>query len=314
MFKHEFSFDPTYGYTESTLRNIQPPLAPPDFAAFWQDTYSLARATDPDPVIRPTASPRKGFEVFELDYTGINGFRVGGWLTRPLDATPTRGVVMSHGYGGRSAPDLFLPGDPAVVVFPCGRGLNRSAHPDLPSVSTNHVLHGIARRDTYIHRHCVADLFSAVSALLSLHPELANRVDYMGTSFGGGIGAMMRPWEPRIRRAYLGGPSFGHHPMRLACPCVGSGESVRKAVSTSPAIADTLRYFDSAIASTFSHTPTMVACALFDPAVPPPGQWAVYNALTCPKQLFVHQAEHFDWPDAGVELRRLFRAQEEWFS
>ena len=135
----------------------------------------------------------------------------------------------------------------------------------------------------------------------------------MGTSFGGGIGAMMLPWEKRIRRAYLGVPSFGHHPIRLTCPCAGSGESIRQAVSNDPALADTLRYFDSAIASTFSQTPTMVSCALFDPAVPPPGQWAVYNALPAAKHLFIHQAEHFDWPGQGAELRQLFRQQEQWF-
>lgn len=316
MFEHNFTFDPTYGHTEATLRIIQPPAAPSDFAAFWQTTYSLALATNPNPVLRPIASPRKGFDVFELDYTGINGFRVGGWLTRPTDAVPTRGVIVGHGYGGRAEPDLFLPGSPAIAIFPCGRGFHRSAHPDLPSVSTAHVIHGITHRDTYIHRFCVADLFSAVSALLALHTNLAGHIDYMGTSFGGGMGAMMLPWEKRIRRAYLGVPSFGHHPIRLTCPCAGSGESIRQAATETPAIADTLRYFDSAIASTFSQTPTMVSCALFDPAVPPPGQWAVYNALPDParKHLFIHQAEHFDWPGQGAELRQLFRQQEQWFT
>ena len=315
MFKHDFPFDPTYGYTEPTLRAITPPAAPADFAAFWQTTYSLALSTPPDPILRAIPSQRKGTEIFELDYTGINGFRVGGWLTRPTEVAPVRGVIMSHGYGGRGEPDLLLPGPPAVAIFPCGRGFNGSARPDLPSVSVAHVLHGIAHRDTYIHRHCVADLFSAVSALLDLHPELANRIDYMGTSFGGGIGAMMLPWEARIRRAYLGVPSFGHHPIRLTCPCAGSGESIRQTATKDPSVAETLRYFDSAIASTFSRTPTMVACALFDPAVPPPGQWAIYNALPDParKRLFIHQAEHFDWPGQPAEFRRLFREQEEWF-
>ncbi|MEZ5576382.1 MAG: hypothetical protein R3F44_12440 [Candidatus Competibacteraceae bacterium] len=37
-----------------------------------------------------------------------------------------------------------------------------------------------------------------------------------------------------------------------------------------------------------------VAAARFDPAVPPPGQFAVYNALAGPKELFVLRAGHFD--------------------
>lgn len=313
MFKHEFAFDPTYGHSESTLRAITPPAAPLGFAEFWQETYAAALSVDPAPTLRPVPSPRKGYEVFEIDYTGVNGFRVGGWLTRPIEEKPVRGVVVGHGYGGREAPELFLPGQPAVVLFPCARGFHRSARPDLPGDAGKHVIHGIAHRDTYMHRYCVMDLFSAVSALLSLHPEMAGRVDYMGTSFGGGMGGLMLPWEKRVRRGYLGVPSFGHHPIRLTIPCVGSGESVRQTYLKNPAIAETLRYFDSAIASTFSRTPTMVGCALFDPAVPPPGQWAVYNALPCEKHVFIHQAEHFAWDGQPAEFRRLFREQECWF-
>ncbi|MEZ5583004.1 MAG: hypothetical protein R3F37_09785 [Candidatus Competibacteraceae bacterium] len=43
---------------------------------------------------------------------------------------------------------------------------------------------------------------------------------------------------------------------------------------------------------------------MFDPAVPPPGQYAIYNALAGHKDLFVLQAGHFEH---GNALQRKLR-------
>ena len=50
--------------------------------------------------------------------------------------------------------------------------------------------------------------------------------------------------------------------------------------------------------------PTHVDCALFDPAVPPPGQFCVYNAIRSPKKLFVRQAAHFEFPGVAADDAR----------
>lgn len=313
MFPHSFPFDPTYGYDEARLRAVAPPPIPAGFEAFWRETYKQALAVKPDVKLTPIQSKLQGLEVFEVEYTGLGGFRVGGWVTRPTDQAPQRGVVFGHGYGGREAPDR-TPGVPAASIFPCARGFHRSARPDLPAGSGQHVVLGIDSPETYIHRFCVADLWSAASALLEIEPKLAGHLHYIGTSFGGGIGAMALPWEPRFRRAYLGVPSFGHHDIRLTLPCVGSGESVRQLYARKPEIRKTLYLFDSAVSAQFCRIPVMVACALFDPCVPPPGQFAVYNSLAGEKQLFVRQADHFETPGSPLEGLRLWRAQEKWFS
>jgi len=314
MFSHSFSFDPTYGYTESALRAIKPPPIPGNFEPFWRETRVLAEATTPSPTLRKIQSQREGVELFEVEYTGIGGFRVGGWLSRPAHGKPTRGVVLGHGYGGREAPDLLIPGPPAVCIQPCARGFHRSARPDLPNDSKDHVIHGIDSPETYIHRYCVADLWLAVSALIEIAPEVSGMIDYIGTSFGGGIGAMALPWEPRFRRGFLGVPSFGHHDIRLTLPSVGAGESVRLLCQQMPEICKTLCFFDSAVASQFCHIPVMVACALFDPAVPPPGQFAVYNALAGEKWLLVRLCDHFEYSGSALDGARIWREQARWFS
>jgi len=313
MFTHQFPFDPTYGYTQEQLLQIAPPAIPDGYEQFWQQTYQAALAQPPRPTLRKINSDRPGLEVFELEYDGLDGFRVGVWLTRPEGQTPRRGVVFGHGYGGRQAPDLDVPGPACVAVFPCARGFHRSARPDLPNNSTEHVIFGIESPETYIHRYCVADLFCAVSALLQIAPETAGCIDYIGGSFGGGIGAMTIPWEKRFRRALLRVPSFGHHDLRLTMQCVGSGESVRNLFKQKPAIRKTLALHDAAVSAQFCRIPTMVACALFDPAVPPPGQFAVYNALAGEKKLYVRPADHFQWEGDAEDGARLSEEAAKWF-
>jgi len=304
---HPFPFDPTYGYDEARLLTVPAPEGPADFVEFWRGTYSEARQVPPQIERRRIPSPRADFEVFEIEFTGLGGFRVGGWLTVPAGASVEHGLVMGHGYGGRGEP-AFEPG--AITLAPCARGFNRSARENLPDNSAHHVIRGIASRETYLIRACVADLWSAASALLELHPELQGRLHYAGTSFGGGLGALALPWDDRFSKVFFAVPTFGNHPLRLTWQCVGSGEAVRIYHRRHPEVVEVLAYFDAATAARHLTKPTLCACALFDPAVPPPGQFAVYNALPGPKDLFVAPYGHFEYPrlaetDREIERRRL---------
>lgn len=313
-FAHDFSFDPTYGYDLDRLLQVGAPAEPVDFASFWQQTYHEARQTPLQIETRPIRSWRPDLEVFEIEYTSRQGARIGGWLTRPRGSRPRRGVVVGHGYGGRDAPDFDLPGPPATAIFPCLRGQSRSATPAIPELAAGHVLSGIETRETYVHRGCAADLWCAASALIEIAPEAADNIHYMGGSFGGGIGAMALAWDSRFKLGFLSVPSFGNHPLRVTLPCTGSGESVRHYYKDRPEVLDVLAYFDSAVHAGRIGIPVLCECALFDPAVPPPGQFAVYNALAGPKELAVRQAGHFSYPAEADDNRRLREALEGWFS
>ena len=158
------------------------------------------------------------------------------------------------------------------------------------------------------------DVWLGVSALLELFPEIRGRVAYMGISFGGGIGALALPWDERIRRAHLSVPTFGHVPLRLSLPTVGSGEAVRGYEQRHGHVLATLRYYDAACAARRTAIPVHIAAALFDPAVAPPGQFAVYNALPGPKELFVLDAGHFDYPRRSEQDQALLQALASFFS
>lgn len=105
------------------------------------------------------------------------------------------------------------------------------------------MLHDIHLRERYILGGCVADLWTGISALLQIHGELLGGIGYMGISFGGGIGALALPWERRIARAHLNVPTFGHQPLRLRLPTVGSGAAVQGFARRHLHVAETLAFF-----------------------------------------------------------------------
>jgi cephalosporin-C deacetylase len=311
--QHSFSFDPTYGYDETTLLAVTAPSEPEGFCSFWRATYTQTLATPLNLEHREMQSSDPAVAKFEVEFDGLGGARVGAWLTVPRNGY-SRGVVVGHGYGGREGPDDRIPGPPAAAIFPCARGFNRSRASGIPDSALSHVLHGIESRESYIHRMCAADLWSAASALLHLYPRARQCLQYQGTSFGGGLGAIALPWDHRFCKAVLDVPSFGNHPVRVKLPCVGSGEAVRLLYLQRPEVLSVLSYFDAAIAARHIHIPTLVGCALFDPAVPPPGQFSVFNCLSGPRRLFVRPASHFDYPQDTAMNEAFFTQANAWFS
>ena len=304
-FDHPYDFDPTYGYTRADLMAVVPPIPPPDLAHFWGNRYRAAVEIDPAPRLRrSTARCRQG-DVLDIWYRSTDSVEIGGWLLVPRDSPPRRGVVVGHGYGGRDGPDDWFPIDGAALLFPCFRGLSRSARAPVSQDPNWHVLHDIDKRDRYILGGCAADLWLAVSALLALFPWIAGRIGYAGISFGGGIGGLAIPWDDRIARGHLALPTFGHHPLRMTLPSTGSVAAVQRFYRDHPDVLDTLAYYDAAGALQAAQQPVHVAAALFDPMVPPPGQFAIYNAVGGVsggrKQLFTLSAGHFDYVAAQDE-------------
>jgi cephalosporin-C deacetylase len=201
------------------------------------------------------------------------------------------------------------------LLFINSPGFSLSAGPWAPGESARHVLHGIASRDTYVLRACVAALWSSISALHGLFPGAAARTFLDGDSFGGGLAALAMPWDRRICRGALVIPTFGHHPLRLRFVCTGSGESVRKYHQEHPEIAQTtLPYYDAAIAASLTTIPVLSAPALFDPAVAPPGQFAIANALAGPTRTAIFSAHHCEHSNGDAEESALAEEIFRWYS
>lgn len=312
-FSHTFSFDPSYGYSLEDLLAVEAPLPPADFAAFWQARYSRVLQVHPRPRIQHTGKDHGNYEVYDLRYGSTDNFIIHGWVWIPKNQPVTRGLVIGHGYAGCEEPEFRLQLKGTALLFPSFRGLARSQHPAISANPASHVLHDIDKPDRYILGGCVEDLWLAVSTMLLLFPATRGHIGYAGISFGGGIGALALPWEPRIQRAHLNVPSFGHHPIRLQLPTIGSAAAVQHYQQQYGNALATLQYYDAANAARFIHQATHVALALFDPAVAPPGQFAIYNALSELKSLFVLEAGHFSYPHQAVQEQELLKELEDFF-
>lgn len=296
---HDFPFDPRYGYTHDDLRQLgAPDTAPSDFAAFWQDLYQETLAIELNLERQESPLTAQGWRVEVLYFDTLNQRRIGAWLVTPDHGQVRSLRVVGHGYGGRSEPSLS-PADlrkQTAHFFPVAPGFHISAADDIPlNDAGKHVVHGIHDKNSYVFRECIASLWSMATVAIALFPELAQTLHYIGWSYGGGVGTLMLPWDQRYVCAELGQPSFGHHPLRLQCQCVGSGEAVRAYQKTHPEVTAVLAYFDAATAATYIQKPTLFAVCAFDPAVPPPGQYA--TAGSCPaheRQISEIEVGHYD--------------------
>jgi cephalosporin-C deacetylase len=303
--------------TDALLR--EPPPAPPepdDFDEFWRSTREeLTGAPLRWRVEREYDDARLGRRVQEVTFDSSTGERAFAWITYPFRGPISTGMVISHGYQGRpDGPDEYAPAPRAAKIFPCAPGLPRSFSATIPAEAARHVLHGIESRETYVHRFCVADVWRAASLLLERFPGIGRPLDYAGGSFGGGIGALALPWDERFGRAHLWIPSFGHYPLRLREPCAGSGEAVRLLLEREPRLRPVLDYFDAAIAAARIRIPVYVSAARRDPAVPPPGQFAIFHALAGPKRLYVLSAGHMAYPTEAQEYAARDRELADFFT
>ncbi|MGC1478874.1 MAG: acetylxylan esterase [Chthoniobacterales bacterium] len=311
--EHDFRFDPSHGYDLAALLKVEAPSAPDDFEEFWRDRYARAVEVKPRVRLKDTGEDRDGWRVWEVVYSSTKRTEIRGWALIPLKEAPRRGFVVGHGYGGRDWPDFHLPMKDAAYLFPCSRGLGKSRHPRVSGDAAWHVLHNIHDRDRYVIGGCVDDVWIGVSALERISPGVVGHVGYLGISFGGGIGAMAVPWDDRIKRAHYCVPTFGNQPLRAKLGSVGSAASVQAFLKRHPEAMSTLGYYDAAISAKFTKQPVHCACALFDPAVAPAGQFAVHNSLAGVRELFVLKAGHFEYPEQSEENERLLREIDDFF-
>jgi len=315
MEETELAFDPSYGYTLEDLLEVGAPAEPDDYEQKWLSWREYALGVKPRPTLHDTGGDHKHWRVFDINFHSTDGVNVGGWLLLPISGTIKRGFVVSHGYSGRIAPDYHLPFRDSALLFYCARGISRSPHLDISNEAHWHVLHDIQCPNRYVLRGCVEDTWLAVSALLRLCPYLKGHIGYLGTSFGGGIGAMALAWESRIQRAHFSIPSFGNQPMRMEFETFGSAKWVQEFDKKHPeVVAGTLKYFDAATAARRIDVPVHCALALEDPVVAPPGQFSIYNALGGAKQLFTMDAGHMEYPSKVRQAAMLNRELKEFFS
>ncbi len=286
----DYPFDPTYGYTPESMLALRVTAPPTDFEEFWRSNYTEFLKSFKLLDISDTGKQFNEMKIKEITFQVHDQHKTGAWLLEPTNAS--KGLVVGHGYGGRQSynTSFLLPN--TAIIMPCALGFNLSKHPDLPNISSEHVIFNIENKNKYIIKYNVMEMWASAKILKDLYGT--EEIYYDGSSFGGGLGALAIPWEPLFKKAHLSVPTFGNQELRLKLNCKGSGQSVKTYYEKNDHILEkTLRYFDSAVAAKFGTIPTLFSLAAFDPSVPPPGQFSVYNEWTGPKQaIYFHSGHH----------------------
>ncbi|MEP1553889.1 MAG: acetylxylan esterase [Paraglaciecola sp.] len=307
--------DPFGSYPLDSLLNVSASHCPKDFDEFWQRAYSEALNLTPTPVVHDTGKRHKNWKVYDVSFQSTHGITIWGWLLVPVDKPIKRAFIVGHGYAGRDGPDFDLPFDDGVIYFPCSRGISRSAAPPISQDPYWHVIHDIDKKDRYIIRGCVEDVWLSVSVLSQLYPEMAGNIHLLGMSFSGGVGVLALAQDTRIAKAHFNVPTFGQHQLRLRIATHGSGKSIQDFYKREPIkLLRTLRYYDAAFAAANVTVPVHFALALRDPVVTPPGQFAIYNEVKSEKHLFVLEAGHDNYPNQAVQSKELRIALSDFFS
>jgi cephalosporin-C deacetylase len=201
-----------------------------------------------------------------------------------------------------------------TVITPCSRGFSLSNNINIPWLSSYHVIHGIESKKTYVLKGAVADIWRAASVLLELFSDTQSNLNYSGSSYGGGIGALAMAWEKRVKACSLNVPAFGHFQDFFDFKCVGSANAIHNYYEKHPEITEVLAYFNAASAAKYIKIPTLITPALFDPVVLPPGQFAINNAI--PEQYrktFVLLCGHFRTPENDELLKEVAELKTELF-
>lgn len=288
--QHNYSFDPSNGYTQEELLQIQSPPEVEGFADFWRNNYELVMAKKPEYKVEAELwCPRSDEKFYRIRVKNYDGVEFVMFIARPENSQG--GLVVGQGYGNPGTGVLSRYN--LTTAFACVRGLGFSQCYDIPWEPSSHVIYGIESKETYILRGVIADQWMATSVLLDMFPDTADNLNYMGGSMGGGMGALLLPWDKRFKAAHLNVPTFGSE-IRFEFESTGSGEACRKYIMEHPEARQVLAWFDASAAAKYITIPVCCTPALFDPCVAPVGQFSVCNSINGKyKTQFIREVGHF---------------------
>lgn len=302
--EHSYPFDPTNGMDLEELLTIKAPETPEGFCEFWQENYRLVmeaplRYNLETEIWSPTPSEK----IYRIRVINYDDAEFVMWITRPENSRG--GLVIGQGYGNPAVPCTSEYG--LTVSYAAVRGLGPAQCKDIPWQPAHHVIYGIKSKETYILRGVIADQWMSVRVLLDMFPDCADNLNYTGASMGGGMGALLLPWDARFKAAALSVPTFGAE-IRFDHQSIGSGEACRKYITENPEAREVLKYFDASVAAKYIKIPVCCTPALFDPVVAPSGQFSVSNSIPDNfKTVYIRETGHFPLTENDKEIEEKFK-------
>ena len=288
-------------------------VRPPDFDQFWAEVMAQANAIPLNPTLEhvPLRSTDE-VDVYEIGYDSLDGLRIAGWYCVPKESylpPPYPALLLVPGY--ISEPTLPKSwarlGYAAVGVAPRGKlRSNRHYNPGYPGL----LVHNAVDRHTYSYRGFYVDACRAVDFVLT-RPEVdGSRIGVHGSSQGGALTVTTAALRSDVITCGAAGAPYLCGFMDAAAlthswPYEEINDYLRRYPEREAALRETFNYFDGINFAPLIRCPMLVYIGLNDDVCPPETGYALYEAMTCPKELHAHPNCAHDagnyWEMAKVE-------------
>lgn len=293
-----------------SYRGITP--VPEDFDAYWDAALRELDTIDPCPELVPSDAiqPRQA-ECFDLWFRGVGGARIYAKYARPKNRpSPGPAVLLFHGYTGSSG-DWFdklayVGQDIAIAALDC-RGQGGRSEDNTPvkgNTQNGHFVRGLDDApEQLLFRRIFLDTVQLARIVMSFDENDADRIGTHGGSQGGALSIACAALEPRIRRCVSAFPFLSDYrrvwEMDRAQEAYAELRSFFRMFDPrherEEEIFTRLGYIDIKNLAPRIKASVLMGISLMDPICPPSTQFAVYNALTAPKEAVIY-------PDFAHEL------------
>jgi cephalosporin-C deacetylase len=281
---------------------------PTDFDSFWDRSLAEMRSIDPQIELIAAEFTAPNVECFHLFFTGVGGARVHAKLLRPTNtSSPHPAVLMFHGYTGDSG-DWFdklgyASAGFTVAALDC-RG-QAGLSDDRGSVAGN-TLHGqiirglddalLGSPEKLLFRQIFLDTAQLAGIIMEMPDVDASRVGVTGGSQGGALTVACAALESRIKRA---APLFPFLSDYLRVWEMDQAKDAYKELQEyfrhsdpmhkrEAIIFEKLGYIDIQFLAPRIQAEVLWGIGLMDTICPPSTQFAVYNKLTCSKEMAIY--------------------------
>lgn len=287
---------------------------PKDFSAYWAAALSELDNQNMEFRLTQVDFHADGVECYEMSFTGVGGTQLHAKFVKPINTgSPCPAILMFHGYHGNSGDWLDKVtyakfGYVVAALDTRGQGgLSDDTVAVKGAVLEGHIVKGLDDPDPHklFYRNAFLDTAQLARIVMGIPYVDDKRVGATGFSQGGALTLACASLEPRIKLACAGYPFLSDY--RRVWEAMDISQSAYNELSNYFRIRDPLHNREAEVfqklgyidlhnhAERIRSTKVIMITALSDTVCPPSTQYAIYNNLSCEKEMILY-------PDFGHEF------------